>query len=351
MRPPKSEGPTVAAVSPSGVEGLSERVERYGEARKRALDVRDCSRETGYDPRAEKARQALGRCGSYLAFRHWLDFDDVRLHAAEFCKYHLLCPLCAIRRGAKAVEAYLTRYEAIRTEKPLLRPFLVTLTVKDGPDLWERFSHLRRGLQRLNKRRGHRKYRASAWQSIAGAVWSYEVKRGASSGLWHPHAHAVVLAELEPDQVRLAAEWHELTGDSFIVDVRPIAEDVASGFVEVFKYAVKFSDMEPRDTWHAWETLRGEHLVQSCGVFRGVDIPESLLDAPLCGPWVEYLYRFAAGKGYGLAGITEGQEAPASPPPALRPRRPPMDWPAYWSSCQPSTVGLARRAGVDHGTS
>lgn len=341
MRPPKDEGPTAATVSPSGVEGLSERVERYGEARKRALDVRNSTPEPGYDPRARRAWEALGRCGSYLAFRHWLDFDEVRLHAAEFCKYHLLCPLCAIRRGAKAVEAYLTRYEAIRAQKPLLRPFLVTLTVKDGPDLWERFSHLRRGLQRLNKRRGNRFNRWSAWHGIAGAVWSYEVKRGKNSGEWHPHAHAVVLAEVEPDQVRLSAEWHQLTGDSFVVDVRPIADDVASGFVEVFKYAVKFSEMEPRDTWHAWETLRGEHLVQSCGVFRGVDIPDSLLDAPLSGPWIGYLYAFVQGKGYGLAGITEGRSERSLPAPVgPRPGRP-IDWSDYWRRLRAQREGVS----------
>lgn len=325
--PLKDEAPDLAGSRASGIEGLSERVERYGEARKRALDVRDCSPKVGYDPRVQRAKDALGRCGSYLAFRHWLAADEVRLHAAEFCKYHLLCPLCAIRRGAKAVEAYLARYEVVLAGKTALRPFLVTLTVKDGPDLWERFTHLRRGLQRLNKRR--RRGRAvSVWEAVAGAVWSYEVKRGSGSGLWHPHAHAVVLAELEPDQVELAAEWHELTGDSYIVDVRPIAEDVASGFIEVFKYAVKFSDMTPADTWHAWETLRGEHLVQSCGVFRGVLIPESLLDAPLFGAWVEYVYRFFEGKGYGLEAVSEGQddERPATQPG----RQAPVDWRDYW---------------------
>ena len=41
----------------------------------------------------------------------------------------------------------------------------------------------------------------------------------------------------------LSREWHEITGDSFIVDVRPISQDdPVSGFIEVFKYAVKFSD-------------------------------------------------------------------------------------------------------------
>jgi hypothetical protein len=266
-------------------------------AKNRALVVRDAipSHRDPARPHDQRARFRLNYCGDYLAFRHYIEPDQVRLHAARFCQIHLLCPFCAIRRGAKALQAYLTRYEAIRSEKTALRPFLVTLTVKDGPDLAERLDHLRQALRRLNKRRGHAKYGRSVWHAIAGAVWSYEVKRGASSGLWHPHVHAVVLAELEPDQARLSAEWHELTGDSFIVDVRPMAEDIASGFCEVFKYAVKFSDMEPADTVRAWRLLRGVRLMDSCGVFRGVEVPESLLDDPLDGPFVEYLYRFVRG--------------------------------------------------------
>ena len=67
----------------------------------------------------------------------------------------------------------------------------------------------------------------------------------------------IALAETEPDAERLAREWHQITGDSFIVDVRPISQDdPVSGFIEVFKYAVKFSDQEPADTVHAWQQLR-----------------------------------------------------------------------------------------------
>jgi hypothetical protein len=41
-----------------------------------------------------------------------------------------------------------------------------------------------------------------------------------------------------------------------VVDVRPITGDPA-GFLEVFKYAVKFSDQPPADTWHAYSVLKG----------------------------------------------------------------------------------------------
>lgn len=263
----------------------------------------------------------LAQCGDYLLFRHYLQQDAVRLHAAQFCRYHLLCPLCAIRRGAKALEAYLPRYEVIKASEPLLRPLLVTFTVKDGANLGERFRHLRGSLQRLNRRRG-RQRGVSCWEPVAGAVWSYEVKRGKGSGLWHPHAHAFVLAESGIDQAELRREWQQITGDSFMVDVRPIVGEIADGFCEVFKYALKFSDMELADTVAAASVLRGERLISSCGVFRGVEIPDELEDEPLEGPYVEMLYRYLAGRGYALAGSGTGERKAR---PASR-----IDWSYFW---------------------
>ena len=197
------------------------------------------------------------------------------------------------------MSAYLPRYEAVRASRPLQRPFLVTLTVKDGPDLAERFKHLMKAQRELWMRK-HRA-RGSAIDGVHAAVWSYEVKRGAGSGLWHPHLHMVAMAEAMPDAFQLAAEWRNITGDSFIVDVRPIDQaDPASGFLEVFKYALKFSDMEPCDTYCAHLVLRGRRLVGSAGLFRGIEISEDLCDERLDDlPFIELFYRFMNG-GYSL---------------------------------------------------
>lgn len=200
------------------------------------------------------------------------------------------------------MQAYMPRFEAIQASRPDLMPFLVTLTVKDGPDLAERFRHLQRAQRELWMRK-HRA-RGSALDQVEAAVWSYEVKRGSGSGFWHPHLHMVALSRVHPDASELAREWHDITGDSFIVDVRPIDQaDPASGFLEVFKYALKFSDMEPSDTVEAFDVLRGRRLVGSAGLFRGVEIPESLTDEPLDDlPYVDRLYRFMRGAGgYTLA--------------------------------------------------
>lgn len=291
-----------------GIEALPGRLNRYGKAKKGALDVADYI-ESFPQSKARnlplaKTVQRLKQCGDYLVFRHYFTVDQVRLHGASLCGKHLLCCLCAIRRGAKYLKAYLVRFQLLQEQNPNLKPYLVTLTVKDGPDLAERFHHLYKSQRELwmRKNRG----RGSCLDGVAGAVWSYEVKRGQGSGVWHPHLHMIALSESMPDQSQLAAEWQNITGDSFIVDVRPISQDdPASGFIEVFKYAVKFSEQEPADTVHAWVTLSSKRLIGSAGLFRGVDVPESLLDDPADFedlPYVTLFYRYLrSGGGYGLS--------------------------------------------------
>ena len=301
---PQSENPDLLTQdgASDGIEAHPRRVNRYGKARSQALDIADYIARSDRAQALERQLERLRQCGDYLVFRHYWTVDQVKLHGARLCKQHLICPLCAIRRGAKALKAYLDRWELNRAEKPALRPFLVTLTVKHGPDLAERFQHLKRCQHELWKRK--QRGRGSVLDGVAGAVWSYEIKRGSGSGLWHPHLHMIALAENQPDQVELSREWRDITGDSFIVDVRPISsEDPASGFIEVFKYAVKFSDQPHADTLHAYLTLRGKRLLASAGCFRGVPEPECLLDdhEALDGlPFITLFYRYLRGGGYSL---------------------------------------------------
>lgn len=290
--PQESSRGEVDLAAAAGVEPFRTRIERYAAAKARAIDVAHFMGAAG----ERKLGREVEQCGEYLVFRHYFTVQQVRLHAARFCKKHTLCQLCAIRRGAKSLEAYLPRYEAIRAQRPDLAPYLVTLTVKDGVELGERFKHLHKSQRELWMRK-HRGFKASALAGVEAAVWSYEVKRGRGSGLWHPHLHMAAMAASEPDSRALSAEWHDITGDSFIVDVRPI--DTATperGFAEVFKYALKFSDMRPADTVAAFQVLRGRRLLGSAGLFRGIEVPDSLTDEPLEGlPFVELFFRYEAG--------------------------------------------------------
>jgi hypothetical protein len=81
--------------------------------------------------------------------------------------------------------------------------------------------------------------------------------------------------------------------------------------MEVFKYAVKFSDQPPRDTVYAWSTLRGKRLLGSSGEFRGVEVPGDLLDDPEGLedlPFFQLFYRYLGGA-YGLMNQGHGVDS------------------------------------------
>ena len=202
---------------------LDERITRYGVAHTRSQAMLEHLRKAPSEATIKTAA-GLASCGNYLHFREYFTVGKVRLHSATFCKQHLVCPLCAIRRGAKALGAYLTRWQVIQEERPDLRPYLLTLTVKNGDDLEERQTHLSKSLRKLLDRR--RNFNSGVprapWTELCkaeGAVYTLELTNKGKG--WHPHCHMIILATSQPSQTDLSAEWHKITGDSMVVDCRP----------------------------------------------------------------------------------------------------------------------------------
>ncbi len=296
----------LAAESEQGACGacaLPFKIARYGKARSLTDKNAIYARSAGFVKEAAK----LENCSNYLLFRHYHTVDQVRLHAANFCKKHLLCPMCAIRRGAKMLDAYLKRYEVVSANHPDLVPYLVTLTIKNGPDLSERFRHLRGSMRSMSEARRNalKGQKFVEFAKSDGGFHSIEVTNRGNG--WHPHVHMIWLCREKPSQAALSAEWLAVTGDSYVVDVRPLTDPVA-GFLEVCKYALKFSDLDQEQLFEAYRVLTGRHLVNSYGLMFGVEIPESLTDESLDDlPYVELFYHYLPGRGYSY--VPGGYEA------------------------------------------
>jgi len=290
---------------------LPDRLKRYAFARERALLNLSHLDEKTHSLHYRMIKTRLIACGDYLGFKHYFTVGKVRLTAANFCMVHLLCPLCAIRRGSKTLEAYLARFEIIKAENSGLKLSMLTLTVKNGPDLAERFDHLRKSLQLMLKRRRRALAGQRGWHSefakIAGLVGSIEFTKdgaldGSASG-WHPHAHLMVLHSDRFDYAELQAEWLKITGDSHVVNVVAAKhpDDPAQDFLEVFKYALKFSDLTPAQNLEAYDVLRGKRLLFCAGLFWGVQVPEEMTDTPLNDlPYIDLLYKYLPNSGYNL---------------------------------------------------
>ena len=317
-------------------ENLPSRISRYGIAKARAVEncnwlaeygkslefvkVQTIEGEVDYHDPMEfhevvKLTQDLERCGNWMLFHHYFTVDKVRLANMKTCKKHLMCPLCAIRRGSKALQAYLDRFELITAENPNLKPYLLTLTVTNGEDLAERFEHLQKSFKKYMKRKRTADSLGRGYcelNKVHGAVFTYEFTHKENG--WHPHIHMVCMCDPNdlPDfpqftkdgnlkkESKLAQEWLDITGDSYIVDIRSIEGDPVEGFIEVFKYALKFSDLTPEDNYHAYRTLRGKRLQGSFGLFWGVKVPEKMTDDLFEElPYLELFYRYTRA-GYSL---------------------------------------------------
>lgn len=284
---------------------------RYGTAKARNHQMAGFLVTSGYQPVADK----LYQCGSYLRFRHYMAHSQTRLIESRSCDQSLLCPLCAIRRGARMLRRYAERCEVLA---PAHDFYLVTLTVKNGPDLDERYHHLLRSWKRLNERA---KKGYGVYADASGSFGSIEFTKSPDG--WHPHLHMIWAMPKGSSRVRygrhsqLGTEWLAVTGDSYIVHaeridavvgVPPCGEGSAAAandpliaaLCETLKYAVKFSDLDLADNLHAWQVLKGKRLTRSYGAFFGLDVPEALDDSELDGPYIDLLYRFMGQRGYVL---------------------------------------------------
>jgi hypothetical protein len=121
----------------------------------------------------------------------------------------------------------------------MANPWFLTLTVKNGPDLAERAAHLRAAFKKLRRR---------AWWKVhvAGGIAVEEVTRNERAGHWHPHLHLIIDATLPQAalQTALTALWRAVTGDSYILDVRPFqGAMVAADLRELCKYTAKIADI------------------------------------------------------------------------------------------------------------
>lgn len=230
----------------------------------------------------ERALDAFSNCGANL----WLatDGDELSLIANHCHSRH--CEACARARRAGLVAAVAHQ---LKTRRERCRFLTFTLKCQPVP-LVDQLDRLLASFRRLRQRQFWKKL-------VVGGAFFVEIKLGKNSGAWHVHLH-VLTEGLWIDQKKLSAEWHAVTGDSFIVDCRAIAEDakVAS---YVAKYATKPLSSEvisqPEKLDECIVSVRGRRLIQCFGTWKGLDfeVPEPPGNRRMLG-CVEDVFRRAS---------------------------------------------------------
>lgn len=246
-------------------------------------------------------------CHNYLLFRYYPHADKKKLHETKHCDIHLLCPMCAIRRAARQVQRYEEKVNALLKNNPNLKLYYVVLTIKNQENLLSAYQHLTKSYRLLSDRRRqaiHYKktqkisyYYAkdSVFRNVSAGAYSIEIKRGENSGLWHPHMNLLLLTEDVIEQEEISKEWESITQDSYIVHCVETSENqtIKDALVEIFKYALKYSEMECDDTVFTYQTLRSKRLFGSFGEFRGLDIDIDDNDTYEHLEYVELFYSYA----------------------------------------------------------
>ena len=246
----------------------------------------------------------LDTCYDYLLFKDYTSINKIKLGATHSCRVHLLCPMCAIVRAAKQVQLYEAKFKELKKENPKLSIYYVVLTVKNGTDLSERYNHLQESLKKLIERRREAQKAKngkkssnyalnSVFANVSAGAYSIEIKKGENSGEWHPHANLLLLSEDRILESAIKVEWKSITKDSKIAYCQVKDDDDKTVFVEIFKYALKFSEMEFDDNFTAWETLRGRRLMGTFGDFRGLDIEKEDTEIAFKDePYIELFYKY-----------------------------------------------------------
>lgn len=174
------------------------------------------------------------------------------------------CKPCASERS-RLVARNLLEYVQDR------RIRFVTLTLRTAtPDLSDEIDRLYDSFERLRRRQ--------FWsQRVTGGAALLEVKWSPESARWHPHLHVLCEGSYIP-QPLLSQEWHDCTGDSYIVDVRAVpSNDQTVRYV--CKYATDPVDKgiyrQPALLAEAIKAFKGRRTCLTFGCWRGLKLTKT----------------------------------------------------------------------------
>lgn len=321
---PEKPGDDGAERQSSADGGLGQRVAKLSRAYLGTRLMVAHLRATGTDmPLANR----VGDCGHYLRFRHFYQVDRWKLLQASFCEVHQVCHLCAFNRAARYGANLSKMAKAAMDADPSLKAVALTLSIPNNPDCVEGFQRLSGALRKLMESRrkgrsGSGRHKSALAVCEAGFL-ALECTRNHTTGEWHWHCHALLLATDWINQDDLRAEWSRCAGGPVAIPyLTHVKTDGLMGAVcEVVKYSVKFTalvpegrtpgkgELRPSDVMAIYRAGKGSRLIRTFGLFRGdqLELPEDDCVDLDGQPFRDLLYRAVGRAGYTLVEVSEEQ--------------------------------------------
>lgn len=197
-------------------------------------------------------------CGSGAWVQHSASRGRFRV-SANLCRSRWCVP-CGVARAARLVRAMKAKLNGQDVR-------FITLTLRhSNTPLKDQLDRLLRSFNALRRR--------GPWKTTQVGGASFVEVKLAADGRWHVHAHVLAVGGFL-DQRELSREWHAVTGDSSIVDIRKV-RNVGEVAAYVTKYVTKpldssiFADGGRLD--EAIATLKGRRLCNPFGIFGKINI-------------------------------------------------------------------------------
>lgn len=242
-------------------------------------------RHASWQDKRRRVRASLARTNAApLKMQHFDECGSTCYvqYSATLKRHRLSCNTCRNRHCEPCMRARAGRLSLNLVDRLQSRPAgryrFITLTLlhSDMP-LADQIARLYRHFRALRARKSWKK-------TQRGGAAVLEVKWIAKTRRWHPHLH-VISEGAYLDKTTLSKEWHSITGDSYIVDIRKLdrAKDAAN---YVAKYVAKGSDSAvwfddaAADEWVV--ATKGVRACATYGTWRGYKLMSPPIDP---GDW------------------------------------------------------------------
>jgi hypothetical protein len=169
------------------------------------------------------SRLAVLTCGRHIA----------RIIPNFTCEFRL-CPDCGRRRSRKLQNKYLPMMRGFMLHHKVTPVHLVLTQTHRKETRKQSAKRIKDSFTRLQRRGFWKQY-------FKGGTWSLEFTKD-KNGLHHTHLHIVGFRRKFFDIELLRSEWLAVTGDSHVLNLKPI-QDIAAGLREVVKYVSKPLDI------------------------------------------------------------------------------------------------------------
>lgn len=200
--------------------------------------------------------------------------------AEDPTRYKIACERCHDRFCLPCMQDRARLIVAnLKAQLPYEPTRFITLTLKHNEaPLAEQLTRLYCAFSSLRRRQ--------FWQdTVAGGIAFLELKLSSADDRWHPHLHVLVRGKYVPQKL-LADAWLQITGDSYIVDVR-LVKSPDQLYSYLARYVTKGWGPGIYRKIHklreAMQALVGRKLLASFGDFARL----RLLQPPTSETWLE----------------------------------------------------------------